>query len=267
MKSPFPGMDPYLEPHWGDVHTSLMVYMRDEINEQLPGDLQARVEESISVDIDETCRTVYPDVRVVEELEQPSAVPPSIASSVTVAEPCIIPLPEEGPPQRHIEIVDPNSGNRVITAIELLRPSNKAGKSGRRLYAEKQRQYLQAGVNLVEIDLIREGAFIVAVPERLVPYDYRSPYIICIRRASRPTCAEVIRVPLREPLPNIRIPLRPTDPDVVSQLQALLDACYRRGRYMTIDYSQPLNPPLADDDQRWAEQLLKEHQRQLRSEP
>jgi hypothetical protein len=50
LKSPFPGMDPYLEQHWGDVHASLIVYMRDQINEQLPADLQARVEESIMVD-------------------------------------------------------------------------------------------------------------------------------------------------------------------------------------------------------------------------
>jgi len=24
MPSPFPGMDPYLEAHWGDIHTRLM---------------------------------------------------------------------------------------------------------------------------------------------------------------------------------------------------------------------------------------------------
>ena len=34
-------MDPYLEQFWGDVHASLIVYIRDQINEQLPGDLRA----------------------------------------------------------------------------------------------------------------------------------------------------------------------------------------------------------------------------------
>ena len=68
MKSPFPGMDPYLEQFWGDVHTTLMVYARNQINESLPDDLQARVEESLSVETDEGFhRTVYPDIRVVEE--------------------------------------------------------------------------------------------------------------------------------------------------------------------------------------------------------
>lgn len=60
MKSPFPGMDPYLEQYWGDVHTTLMVYARNQINESLPDDLQARVEESLSVETDEGFhRTVY----------------------------------------------------------------------------------------------------------------------------------------------------------------------------------------------------------------
>ena len=36
MKSPFPGMDPYLEPHWPDVHTKVVTYAADELNTRLP---------------------------------------------------------------------------------------------------------------------------------------------------------------------------------------------------------------------------------------
>lgn len=96
----------------------------------------------------------------------------------------MIALPDEYPPQRHIEIIDPNSGNRVVTAIELLSPANKCTRADRRAYREKQREYIQGGVNLVEIDLIREGSFIVAIPEGLVPRECRAPYIICVRRAA-----------------------------------------------------------------------------------
>ncbi len=42
MKSPFPGMDPYLEYHWGDIHASLIVSVRDALNQRLPRDLVAR---------------------------------------------------------------------------------------------------------------------------------------------------------------------------------------------------------------------------------
>ena len=170
MKSPFPGMDPYLEQYWGDVHTGLMVYMRDQINDQLPGDLQARVEEGISVDLKDDQRTIYPDIQVAEQSAPThgmSELPPT--TTMAVAQPHIIPLLDESPTERHIEIVDPNSGNRVVTAIEVLSPSNKTGETGREAYQRKQREYIGGGVNLVEIDLIRQGTFIVAVPENLVP--------------------------------------------------------------------------------------------------
>ena len=41
MKSPFPGMDPYLERHWGDVHQALVTYIRDQLQASLPDDLRA----------------------------------------------------------------------------------------------------------------------------------------------------------------------------------------------------------------------------------
>ncbi len=53
MASPFPGMDPYLEQFWGDVDTSFLVYARNQLNAELPDDLQARVGESVAVEIDE----------------------------------------------------------------------------------------------------------------------------------------------------------------------------------------------------------------------
>ena len=67
MSSPIPGVDPYLEQYWGDIHTSLMVYMRDQIDEQLPSGLQARVEESVNIDLEARSRWVYPDVAIVED--------------------------------------------------------------------------------------------------------------------------------------------------------------------------------------------------------
>jgi hypothetical protein len=45
LKSRFPGMDPFLESRWPEVHASLIVYARNQINPQLPSDLQANIEE------------------------------------------------------------------------------------------------------------------------------------------------------------------------------------------------------------------------------
>jgi hypothetical protein len=38
--SPFPGMDPWLEQHWGDVHHSIITYARDQLQERLPPGLR-----------------------------------------------------------------------------------------------------------------------------------------------------------------------------------------------------------------------------------
>ena len=57
MKSPFPGMDPYLEEHWRDIHHRFLTYACDELQELLPRDLRARLEERVFVEPDGWRRT------------------------------------------------------------------------------------------------------------------------------------------------------------------------------------------------------------------
>lgn len=38
MESPFPGMDPYLEARWSDVHASLIFAIKDDIDYTRPLD-------------------------------------------------------------------------------------------------------------------------------------------------------------------------------------------------------------------------------------
>jgi len=42
MRSPFPGMDPWMELHWRDVHARLIIYIADQLQSQLPEPLVAR---------------------------------------------------------------------------------------------------------------------------------------------------------------------------------------------------------------------------------
>ena len=51
MRSPFPGMDPYLEMHWQDVHHSLVGHARDALQRQLTGPLRARIGERLVVEL------------------------------------------------------------------------------------------------------------------------------------------------------------------------------------------------------------------------
>lgn len=260
MRSPFPGMDPYLEAHWGDIHTTLMVYARNQLNAQLPDDLQARVEESLAVtEDDQKRRTVYRDVRVVEApgISAAESAATAASSTVDVAQPYVVKLEDEPTTHRHLEIVD-TGGGRLVTVIEILSPANKVGSHGQLIYIRKQREYLRAKVNLVEIDLIRAGNFVLAIPEDRLPIVCRTPYMVCIRRADREGEAQLYPVPLRQPLPNIPVPLRPTDKDVVLRLQPLLDDCYRDGRYDRIDYRLEPVPRLAESDGRWADAILRE---------
>ena len=69
-------------------------------------------------------------------------------------------------------------------------------------------------------------------------------------------------LPLRERLPAIPIPLRQSDRPVPLDLQALLDQCYRNGRYDDIDYAEPPIPVFAADEWAWAEALLKAARKQ-----
>src|SRR5208282_2453096 len=67
MLSPFPGMDPYLEQFWGDIHHRLITYACDALQRQLPGGLLARVDERVFVEpADGQGRNIVTDVRVVE---------------------------------------------------------------------------------------------------------------------------------------------------------------------------------------------------------
>ncbi|MCY2965996.1 MAG: DUF4058 family protein [Planctomycetota bacterium] len=257
MPSPFPGMDPYLEAYWGDVHTRLMSNASRQINLELPDDLQARVEEGLRVVDDGAWEgTVYPDVLIVETPDEDVASPPR-DTAVQVAEPCVLIL-DDRPVSRHIEIIDLRDDGRVVTAIEFLSRSNKVGQAGIQVYRKKQRAYLDAGVNLVEIDLLRDGDFVLAAPEEAIPLKYRTPYRICVRRARDLQRIELYRAPLRERLPNIPIPLRSNDPDVILQLQPLLDECYRDGKFRRLNYQQEPSPRLEKEDAAWADRLLQD---------
>jgi hypothetical protein len=108
----------------------------------------------------------------------------------------------------------------------------------------------------VEIDLLRSGKRVLAVPARWVPPSHRTTYQICVVRGWKPAAYEVYRAPLREPLPSIRVPLRQQDADVPLDLQMLIDRCYHHGRYDDIDYRAAPTPPLKPDEESWAHELL-----------
>jgi hypothetical protein len=251
-------MDPYLEQHWQDVHARLILYACDQLEEQLPSNLIARVEERVVLeaeDLDQ--RSIYPDVKVVERQSRRSAGAgePSRAS---VMEPVIVHYRAEPATETFINILDPAAALRLVTVIEILSLANKLPGEGQRQYRQKQRELHAAGVSLVEIDLLRAGQRVLSLPVAKMPRQLRTTYQVCVRRGWKPDAFEVYPLSLRQRLPAVRIPLRETDEDVHLDLQAILDQAYRKGRYhATIDYHEAPAPPLRGEDARWVKAVLK----------
>lgn len=259
IQSPFPGMDPYLEQHWRDVHQSIVIYARDQLQDHLPASLRARVEERVFVEADDgdRGRSIYPDIRVTERPGDRGGV--ALATPETdLGEHVEIQVDDEPVTESFIEIVEAGSGHRVVSVIEVVSMANKAPGPGRDLYQRKQQELRDGGVSLVEIDLLRGGDWALAIPRYHIPAPHRdSPYKVCIRRGWQPTRYRVYPIGLRQRLPKVDIPLRESDPAAVLDLQALIEQAYRNGRYDDLDYRRPPEPPLGPEDATWAEELLR----------
>lgn len=256
MKSPFPGMDPYLEPHWLDVHTRLVAYAADRLDEQLPGDLIAYTEERVA--IESTMgqeRSIGPDIRI---FEPPAEVPTVVESYApgTVLAPYRLATLVEPITERFIKIIEVGT-ERLVTVIEFLSPTNKQGE-GLVAFRAKRADLGVSGVNLVEIDLVRAGNWRAFLRPFKCPAELVTPYRVTFRLPEDPGGVYLQPISLRERLPDITVPLRPNDPKVQLDLQTLLDRVYEKGRYwQRINYSTPLDIPLEQEDAASADELLR----------
>jgi hypothetical protein len=158
----------------------------------------------------------------------------------------------------YIAVLDGQSGERVVTVIEVLSPTNKYAGPGRVSYLAKQEEILRGPVHLIEIDLLRAGPHVLAIPEYAARREAEYDYLVCVNRAkeSRDTY-EFYPRRLRQRLPRLRVPLADGDPDVVLDLQAAVAKVYEAGSYADrLHYDQPCVPSLSADDQAWADQQI-----------
>jgi hypothetical protein len=255
----FPGMDPYLEnPQlWPGLHNALIVYIRDQIQPDLRPRYVASIQERVYVEggdrhiiPDAFIRSAHPDA---DAARQP-------AGGVAVAdEPVLVVAPEVEIHESYIELIDLLSGRQVVTVIEVVSPTNKYAGDGRDAYLQKQREVRASAASLVEIDLLRLGNHVLAVPEHAARGKGNYDYLVSVHRAQGRQRGhfELYLRTIKQPLPNIRIPLAQGDADIRLDLQAVLNRAYEAGSYDDlIDYRQPCLPPLSAAGQQWANEQI-----------
>lgn len=250
-------MDPRLEhpDGWQGVHTRLITRSSDFLQPQLH-QLGYFVDIEERIYVEESERHVVPDLAVI----QPPQLPPSGIKRAPVLEaddPVLVrSLPEPEIRERYLQVFAV-AGMQLVTQIEVISHTNKELKKARELYTQKRRELLDAGINIVEIDLLRSGTPIIDLDRRaqtsLKPWDY---LINVVRQGQLEH--EVYRLTVRDRLPRIRIPLRSESPDAVLDLQHVIDQVYDSGPYpVRFDYNTSPVPSLSPHDEAWADQLLR----------
>lgn len=252
MPSPFPGMDPYLE---GSLWTTLHFTLGAEIVRQLAPRLRPRyvvlpVERfvmEISNGVAVTTTSVYPDVGVAEAGPQLSGRSETAAASAPLRLATVMP---EAVPHITVEIRD-TTNRRLVTVIEILSPTNKRGE-GVEEYLTRRRRILLSTAHLLEIDLLRTGQ---RVPmQQPLP---AAPYFVFLSRADDRPMTEVWPIALNQALPIVSVPLLPGDADVFLDLQSAFTAAYDLLGYdLIIDYTQPPEISLSNEEKAWVDQYL-----------
>ncbi len=254
MPSPFPGMDPYLEgSEWTSVHTELSSEIARQLAPLLRPKYVARTTRRFVSDAPEDvailARGLYPDVGVYEagrshtlreSIVAPEKPPLELAT--------VIP---ENIPQVTIEIRDV-ARRELVTAIEVLSPTNKRGE-GYSEYLDKRQRILRSKAHLLEIDLLRRG--------RRVPMQEPLPtasYFVFLSRAERRPVTEIWPIQLEERLPVIPVPLLKGDADVPLDLQRALNTVYDALNYdLSVDYTQLPEVPIEGDAAVWTTERLR----------
>jgi Protein of unknown function (DUF4058) len=268
MPLPFPGMDPYLEsPRWfHGLHNNLITYLEEQLQPVLPSPYYAQSGQRGWLEVSQ--RYVEPDVNLMRERRAASrrdnggvaVAVPEVETDEVPGQPVLIAV-KNVEHDEHIETFVEIRGrwsgqDRLVATIEVVSPSNKTpGHEGFDQYRAKQREILGSQVHLIEVDLLRSGIHVTAVPgdfarEKARPFDYH----VSLHRFDRPKEYLVYPIRLEQRLPVIEVPLLPGDPAVELKLQAAFDRAYDAGPYKKAVWygKDPIEPALSPEQAGWA---------------
>jgi len=221
MPSPFPGMNPYLEDAdvWHDFHCHFSVCCSHAIVSQVRPAYIVRLGQHVYTH------------EIPVGLRHPGLAEVDVER------------------ESYIEIRDRVS-RELITIVEIVSHPNKRPGPHREQHLAEREQLLAGPVHLVELDLLREHP---RFPLENLPY---CEYYGLVSRSQKRPSAEIWPIRFRESLPEIPIPLRPSDPEAHLDLQAVLHGVYDAAGYEYYVYGTPLQQPLSLDDAAWARQFV-----------
>ena len=242
-------MDPFIEAEeWQDFHLSLTAEIKRALVPQLPDHYQLTAELIVKDrdDAEERAgdRSYRPDVGIT--LTDPDENVMNDSGGVATLTP---PTKQYAAPvarQRHLLLRD-RRNQRLVTAIEVLSPSNKSSDLGQHL--QKLRTYWHSRVTTIDIDLLRGGSnpYPVGTSEYDEVWPERTYQVVITEPNHR---MSLWAIGLTEKLPTIPVPLSYPDPPAVLDLQRAFTELYTYSTYRprTVDELTKLRPPLSETE-------------------
>lgn len=226
-------MNPYLENPalWPEVHSRLIVAIADELNPQIMPKYRAAIERRVyDLQGDEALLIGIPDVTVERRAASRTSRNTLAVMAPTRPVKVRLPMPIEMR-ESYLQIKEIATGE-VLTAVELLSPTNKRPGTGHNAYEEKRREVLSSRTHLIEIDLLHSGE-----PMALAAGQLKSHYRILVSRSDQQPQADLYAFNLPDEIPQFPLPLKAEDIEPVIDLGNLLNQVYDRAGYeVVIDY-------------------------------
>ena len=208
---------------WAYFHKDWLLQIRSLIRVQLPSEFSIFVEsEAVLISPNRgIVATVGPDLAVARPDRAASELACSNTATATVLD------VEEAYEliQQYSLLIRRSPDNRLVAAAELLSPTNKGvfGELEKEKYLRKQAVYLETGINLLEIDALRQGHRLMPpAAARLSEYD-RNAWSVCHdadRRRFRGWGWNST-----DPLPKLSWQIEPSRQVIINLAEAFQQAC------------------------------------------
>jgi hypothetical protein len=237
MKSPFLGMNPWLEGYlWLDVQQALASVISEMIAPLIAPKYVTHIAPTMIMDYDPVSEIgiTYPKITPEPNSEFIDDIP--------------FKLPIKS--RTYVVELRDAANNKLITAIEILSPVNKRNPNLID-YRKKIDDLHKRGVHVIEIDLLRRGTRPFSSKKVL------SHYQMMLLRAQLNN-ALIWSVNIQDKLPVLPVPLRAPDLDVFLDLGNAMDIIFERSLYyLSIDYAKDPAPPVfAEQDLAFIQEIV-----------